>query len=67
MVMGLSPPFPSCHSLLYGPEGEFWVPSHSGNVALSLLFEPFVLNLLHVGITREALNITDDLVGAERF
>lgn len=33
-----------------------------GNVALSLLSEPFVLNLFHVGTTQEALNITDDLV-----
>lgn len=38
-------------------------PSHLGNVALSFLPQPLVLNLLHVGITWEALNTTDDRVG----
>lgn len=39
------------------------MPSHLGNVALSLLPQPLVLNLLHAGITWEALNTTDDRVG----
>ena len=38
------------------------MPSHWGNVALSLLSEPLDLYLLHAGITQEILSITDDLV-----
>lgn len=53
--MELLAPFPSCPSLLCCPEGSF---------GCHLIREMWlVLNLLHVGITWEALNITDDLVG----
>lgn len=60
---GTSSPFPLLSVLALLSRWEFCMPSHLGNVALSFLPQPLVLNLLHVGITWEALNTTDDRVG----
>ena len=54
-------PLPPAFLALLSRE-ELGMPFHLGNEALSLLSKPLVLNLLHVGITWETLNITDDLV-----